>query len=157
VATPDDLTGEQREALDEAGQILENSYNPYSRFAVGACLVMEDGELVAGANVENAAYGSAICAERAAVMRANAMGLRVLRGVAIAARGEGGAGGSEVTGPCGSCRQVLYELAEIGRNDPWVVLSSPDGSRIELTTVRALLPFGFGPGNLGLDVDRWRT
>jgi cytidine deaminase len=159
VATLDDLTEEQRKALDEAERIMQNAYIPYSRFAVGACLVMEDGTLVSGANVENAAYGSAICAERSAVMHANALGKRVFRGVAVIARGEGAeevAAEETIAGPCGSCRQVLYEMAEVGENDPWVVLSSSDKSAVVITTVRDLLPHGFGPRNLQLDVDEFR-
>jgi hypothetical protein len=65
----DELTEEQRQALDDAESALENSYNPYSRFAVGACLVMANGCRITGANVENAAYGSTICAERSAIVR----------------------------------------------------------------------------------------
>jgi cytidine deaminase len=160
MATLADLTAEQRSALDEAEAILAKSYSPYSRFAVGACLVMEDGERISGANVENAAYGSAICAERSAAMRANAEGKRAFRGVAVIARGEDAPADAPaeetIAGPCGSCRQVLYEFAEIGGNDPWVVLASSDKSAIVLTTVRGLLPYGFGPRNLQLDVERYR-
>jgi len=95
----------QRRALDEASQVLENSYNPYSHFYVGACLVSADEQLISGTNFENSAYGSTICAERSAVLRANAMGIRHFRSIAIIARGED-FDTTEVTGPCGSCRQV---------------------------------------------------
>jgi len=142
------LDEEQTRALDAAEGILENAYNPYSHFAVGACLVAADGSLVVGANVENAAYGSAICAERAALVRANAEGKRELRGIAIIGRGEKDEGEPRLTGPCGACRQMLYEFAELGGNDPWVVLSTPRREQVEVTSVRALLPYGFGPGNL---------
>ena len=158
VTTVSDLGPEQQEALRRAEEALERSYNPYSHFAVGACLLMTGGEWIAGANVENAAYGPTICAERSAVVRANAEGLRTFQGIAVIGGGKGvkSEPGAKVTGPCGVCRQVLYELAEVGENDPWVVLSSPDKSAIEVTTVRALLPHGFGPSNLGLDVTPWK-
>lgn len=154
-----DLTAEQREALDRAEQALDRSYNPYSRFAVGACLLMAGGEYVTGANVENAAYGPTICAERSAVVRANAEGMRTFQGIAVIGGGKDvePTPGAMPTGPCGVCRQVLYELAEVGQNDPWVVLASPDRSAIVLTTVRDLLPYGFGPSNLGLDVTPWKA
>jgi cytidine deaminase len=147
VAEPN-LSDEQARALDAAEAVLGSSYSPYSRFAVGACLVTDDGELVEGTNVENAAYGSTICAERAALVRANAEGRRAFRGIAIIGRGAEPASEPQVTGPCGACRQMLYEFAELGRNDPWVVLSTPGREQVEVTSVRALLPFGFGPSNL---------
>ena len=150
----------QLAALTEAEVVLRNSYNPYSKFSVGACLVMKDGELVAGANVENSAYGSSLCAERAAILRANAEGMRVIRGIAVIGKPRSTrkpSAPAEVTGPCGSCRQMLYELAEIAGNDPWVVLATPTKGKIVVTSVRALLPYGFGPRNLDLDVSRWRT
>ncbi len=142
------LTDEQTRALDAAEAVLAESYSPYSHFAVGACLVMADGELVEGTNVENAAYGSTICAERAALVRANAEGRRAFRGIAIIGRGPDSPAEPELTGPCGACRQMLYEFAELAGNDPWVVLSTPGREQVEVTSVRALLPFGFGPGNL---------
>jgi cytidine deaminase len=142
------LTEEQRQALDAAEAVLERSYSPYSRFAVGACLVAEDGELVTGTNVENAAYGSTICAERAALVRANAEGRRAFRGIAIIGRSAESAAEEQVTGPCGACRQMLFEFAELGGNDPWVVLSTSGRERVEITSVRELLPYGFGPANL---------
>jgi cytidine deaminase len=153
-----ELTTEQLQALEEAESVLENSYNPYSHFAVGACLVMKDGRRIPGTNVENAAYGSTICAERAAILRANAEGLRVCRGIAIIGRGKPtkAKSAAKITGPCGSCRQMLYELAEVGRNDPWVVLSTPSKRKVEVTTVRELLPYGFGPSNLPVDVSPWK-
>lgn len=142
------LTDEQAQALEAAEAVLERSYSPYSGFSVGACLVSDDGELVTGTNVENAAYGSTICAERTALVRANAEGRRAFRGIAIIGRGQDPPAEPSVTGPCGACRQMLYEFAELAGNDPWVVLSTPGREQLEVTSVRALLPFGFGPGNL---------
>ena len=142
------LSAEQTQALDAAEAVLERSYSPYSQFEVGACLVAEDGALVTGTNVENAAYGSTICAERTALVRANAEGKRAFRGIAVIGRGAEPGGEPMVTGPCGACRQMLYEFAELGGNDPWVVLSTPGREQVEVTTVRTLLPNGFGPANL---------
>jgi cytidine deaminase len=155
-----ELTAEQSEALDAAIAALERSYNPYSGFAVGACLVMADGEHVTAANVENAAYGPTICAERSAVVSANAQGKRLFRGVAVTGRmsSEKNEDSHELTAPCGVCRQVLFELTDLGGpdHDPWVVLGSPSRQRIEVTTVRALLPRAFGPSDLGIDLANFR-
>src|SRR5207253_1427174 len=108
------MTEEQNRALDAAIAALELSYNPYSGFAVGACLVMDGGELVTGANVENAAYGPTICAERSAVVRANAEGRRVFRGIAITGRmaATSDEDWHALTAPCGVCRQVLFEMTD---------------------------------------------
>lgn len=142
------LTDEQNRALDAAEAALKRSYSPYSHFAVGACLVADEGELITGTNVENAAYGSTICAERSALVRANAEGRRAFRGIAIIGRGKKRSSKPQLTGPCGACRQMLYEFAELGDNDPWVVLSTAGREQVEVTSVRALLPYGFGPSNL---------
>lgn len=148
--TLEDLTTLQRRALAEAAAMLERAYDPYSRFSVGACLYSENGDLVGGANFANAASGDTICAERAAVLRANAMGLREFKGIAVIARGENSAT-SDVTAPCGSCRQVLYEVSQISGNNLEVVLSTTNMNKIIRTTIGELLPLGFGPQDLGVD------
>ncbi|MDO8515661.1 MAG: cytidine deaminase [bacterium] len=145
----------QRKALDAALETLENSYNPYSHFYVGATLIADNGTLVSGTNFENAAYGSTICAERAAVLRANAMGLRKFNAIAIIDRGET-FDTTEVTGPCGSCRQVLYEIAQISGTDLEVILSTTKKDKIVVTTIKELLPLAFGPLDLGIDLTKYR-
>ena len=72
-----DLSPSQKKLVDAAALAKETAYNPYSRFFVGAALLTRDGEVITGSNVENAAYGESICAERAAILRANAMKQRI--------------------------------------------------------------------------------
>jgi len=153
-----DLLPLQRQALDAAARVMENAYNPYSHFYVGATLYgmhEKEGILVSGANVENAAYGSCICAERSAILRANAQGLRKFYGIAIIARGET-FDTQEVTGPCGSCRQMLYELSQLSCCDLEIILSTTQKDKIVITTIRELLPLAFGPLDLGIDVARYQ-
>jgi cytidine deaminase len=120
---------------------LENSYSPYSGFRIGAALRFADGTVVTGTNVENASYGLALCAETVAVAKAMDMGHR--GGLeAVAVYGEGDA---PVT-PCGRCRQVIFELAELGGTDP-VVWCAGNGEAVE-THLSELLPQAFGPGSL---------
>lgn len=145
----------QREALDAASQVLKNSYNPYSHFYVGATLIAQDGQLISGTNFENAAYGSTICAERSAVLRANAMGIRKFSGIAIIARGENFET-TEVTGPCGSCGQVLYEISQVSGCDLQVILSTSKKDLIIFSTIKELLPLAFGPIDLGIDIARYQ-
>ncbi|MFA9201785.1 MAG: cytidine deaminase, partial [Cypionkella sp.] len=129
--TDDDLIAAAREA---AGR----SYSPYSRFPVGAALLFDDGRVVTGTNVENASYGLALCAETVAVAKAMAEGLRGgLVKVAVT-----GPGGEPIT-PCGRCRQVLNELAQLGGTDPEVLCVGP--GEVRRAMLSALLPHAFGP------------
>lgn len=129
------------------------AYAPYSRFHVGAALGFADGSVVTGANVENASYGLALCAETVAVSRAMAEGARgglvavAVLGGAAGADGEAIPGPGAVT-PCGRCRQVINELAQLGGTDPVVWSLSAEGV-LEMR-LSALLPYAFGPANLGV-------
>lgn len=124
-----------------AASMLERSYAPYSGFPVGAALLCSDGAVFTGCNVENAAYGSTICAERTALVKAVSEGRRggFVR-IAIAGRGE------DYCWPCGACRQMLYEFAP----DLVVLCARGDGDFVRLT-LGELLPHGFGPASLGAD------
>jgi len=127
-----------RELADLAYSMLERSYVPYSKFPVGAALLCADGTVFTGCNIENAAYGSTICAERTALVKAVSEGHRD-DFVKLAVVGES----TDYCWPCGSCRQMLYEFAPglellIGRADR-------EFTRLKLSD---LLPHGFGPKNL---------
>ena len=95
-----------RELVQLAFSMHEFSYVPYSKFPVGAALLCEDGTVYTGCNVENCAYGSTICAERTALVKAVSEGRRG-GFVAIAIAGKG----ADYCWPCGACRQMLYEFA----------------------------------------------
>ena len=92
--------------LQEARTVSENAYAPYSHFKVGAALMMSDGSVVLGCNVENASYGMTICAERSAVCAMVPTGRLDPVAIAIA----GGKPGTPCP-PCGACRQVIAEFA----------------------------------------------
>ena len=124
------------EIVARAKAMRERAYAPYSGFAVGAALVTEDGTVFGGANVENASYGLAICAERSAAVSAISAGHRNFRAIA-------GAGPeTTVTAPCGACRQFLNEF----NPQLAVIYTTPQG--ITETTLDELLPDAFGPNNL---------
>lgn len=132
----------ENEALIAAArEAAGHSYAPYSNFAVGAALRFEDGSIVTGTNIENASYGLALCAETVAVAKAMAEGRRGgLTAVAVT-----GPGADPIT-PCGRCRQVLNELAQLGRTDPAILCVGPQETRS--TTLSRLLPDAFGPASL---------
>lgn len=123
------------------------AYAPYSRFHVGAALAFADGSVVSGANVENASYGLALCAETVAVSKAMNDGARGgLIAVAVVGGPEGQPG--PVVTPCGRCRQVLNELAQLGGTDP--VIWCVGGDEVLELRLSELLPHAFGPANLAL-------
>lgn len=124
--------------IEIAIAMQEMSYAPYSKFHVGAALLCEDGTVVTGCNVENAAYGSSICAERTALCKAVSMGHRRFTAIAIAGMSE------DFCWPCGACRQMLYEFAPGLR-----VLAAGRSGAFEERRLDQLLPCGFGPQHLG--------
>jgi cytidine deaminase len=132
-----------RDALIAAARDAQAAaYAPHSNFLVGAALRFADGSVITGSNVENASYGLSLCAETVAVARAFAEGRRGgLVEVAVTASGD------DVVTPCGRCRQVLHELADLGGTDPLVYCCGP--SEVRAMRLSALLPAAFGPGSLG--------
>lgn len=129
------------ELIAAARFAAQQSYSPYSRFAVGAALRFADGSVVTGTNIENASYGLALCAETVAVARAMADGVRGgLEAVAVV-----GPAAEPIT-PCGRCRQVLNELAALGATDPLVLCVGE--SEVRQVRLSALLPHAFGPDSL---------
>ena len=127
-----------RQLADLAYGMLSRAYVPYSKFPVGAALLCADGSVFTGCNVENAAYGSTICAERTALVKAVSEGHRD-DFVSLAIAGTS----TDYCWPCGACRQMLYEFAPglellVGRGDG------------EYTTLKLadLLPHGFGPKSM---------
>lgn len=149
------LSDAQKKALESAFGVLNNAYNPYSHFAVGATLVTDAGEFISGVNVENAAFGSTICAERSALMHAYSKDRRKFSSLALIARGE--KFDTEVpTAPCGACRQMLFEAAQVSGVDLELILSTTRKNKIIITTIQALLPMAFGPLDLGVDLKKWQ-
>lgn len=134
------------ELIDAARGAASSSYSPYSNYPVGTALLFADGSVVTGTNVENASYGLALCAETVAVGKAMAAGMRggLIR---IAVTGPVDRGEGEPITPCGRCRQVLNELAQLGGTDPDVVCVGSD--KVRTIKLSALLPHAFGPASLG--------
>ena len=146
------MTAATRSALIEAARAASAlAYAPYSGFHVGAALAFADGTIATGANVENASYGLSLCAETAAAaaaMNAGRRGGLIAVAVIGGPPGEGGeaAAGPEPVTPCGRCRQVLAELAQLGGTDP-VIWCVSDEEVLELR-LSDLLPHAFGPASL---------
>ena len=127
-----------RELVDLAFTMLERSYVPYSNFPVGAAIFCSDGTIFTGCNIENAAYGSTICAERTALVKAVSEGHRDdFERIAVVGNS------SDYCWPCGACRQMLYEF----NPDLTVLVARGDRQFVSLK-LHELLPHGFGPKSL---------
>ena len=121
-----------RELVELAFTMLERSYVPYSKFPVGAALLCADGTVFTGCNVENSAYGSTICAERTAIVKAVSEGHRDFVRIAIAGRSD------DYCVPCGTCRQVMMEFAP-----EMEVICVNKAGEAKKFALRELLPYGF--------------
>lgn len=130
-------TDDDARLLDRAIEVRGHAYAPYSGFNVGAAVLCSSGAIYAGCNVENSAYPSGICAERAAIAAAISAGERDIVSLAVVADSE------RPVSPCGMCRQVIAELAPRSR----VLLANLRGERVE-TTPDALLPGAFSAADL---------
>ena len=152
-APPTDPHAHRARLIDAARAASAHAHAPYSRFGVGAALLLDDGEIVAGCNFENASYGLTLCAETVALASANAAGqLRqvVEIGIIGGVLADGAISGSAPVRPCGRCRQVLNEAGQLAGRDLIIHCASADGSAIETHRLSDLLPLPFGPADLGL-------
>ena len=119
------------------------AYTPYSHFNVGAALLTKSGKVYTGCNIENAGYTATNCAERTALFKAVSEGERTFTAIAIVGSLQGQTN-TLVTGPCGVCRQALYEFGGPGLT----VIMAKSADDYIVTTLGELLPYGFGPANL---------
>ncbi len=136
------MTDEALIALARAA--ANRAYAPYSRFHVGCAVESVDGEVVTGANMENACYRLGLCAEQSALTAAqHQFGLDQVARIAVV-------GGSDATvcTPCGGCRQAILEAAQLSGRDVEILCASGDGSAVERYVISELIPHGFGPANL---------
>lgn len=128
----------QEQLIKEAIAARENSYTPYSNFPVGAALLLKNGEVIRGCNIENASYGLTNCAERTAIFKAISEGKKDFVALAVAA------GEEKPVAPCGACRQVILEF--LPKETP-VYYANIKGEAVE-TTVGDLLPGAFSREDL---------
>lgn len=132
-----------QELIKIAMEMTKMSYTPYSNFKVGAALLAKNGQIFRGCNIENAGYTPANCAERTAFFKAVSEGVKEFDAIAVV----GGKDGvlTEITAPCGVCRQVMMEFC-----DPktFLIIMAVDPENYKVMTLEELLPMGFGPANL---------
>lgn len=140
--TKEELSAEDSALVDKAIAATQNSYASYSHFYVGAALRLADGRIFIGANQENAAFPSGLCAERTAIFAAQANAPeQPIRTLAIAARNDHGLTSRPIS-PCGACRQVILEIEDRYKQPVRILLYGKDGI-YEVQSVKDLLPFSF--------------
>ncbi|MDD2549024.1 MAG: cytidine deaminase [Bacteroidales bacterium] len=137
-----DLPEEYKLLAQKAKEAVKTSYSPYSKFAVGAALLLENGEFILGSNQENGAYPSGLCAERVALFYAGSKYPKVrVKGLAIAASFKGEPV-KEPLPPCGACRQVMMETQAVGKV-PFPVIMVGENRVLVVDNAKFLLPFSF--------------
>lgn len=131
-----------QQLIDTAVKARENSYSPYSNFAVGAALLAKNGKIYSGANIESASYTPTVCAERVAFFNAITNGEREFHGIAIVG-GKASEAISAYCSPCGVCRQVMVEFC-----GPDFEIILFDGTSPKVYTLGELLPESFSKKNI---------
>ena len=144
VAAVKDKSMTDEQLLDLARAAAAKAYAPYSNFRVGCAIESRNGEVVSGANMENACYRLGVCAEQSALTTAqHAFGLDQVARIAVV-----GGSGDVICTPCGGCRQAILEAAQLSGRDIEILCGNGNGSAVERHLVSELIPFGFGPANL---------
>ncbi|MGN1316388.1 MAG: cytidine deaminase [Acutalibacteraceae bacterium] len=131
-----------KELYGKAVKTMENSYSPYSNCKVGAALLCKSGKIYTGTNIENAAYGPTVCAERVAFFKAVSEGERDFLKIAVAGGKNGVING--VFAPCGVCRQVMREFC----GDDFEILLGETPETYKTVELKELLPLSFSPDNV---------
>ena len=138
-----ELSKDERELVDAARKATAGAYAPYSNFRVGAAILLDNGQIVTGANQENAAFPSGTCAERSACFYAGANYPDAqFEMIAISAIGTDGLETAIPTAPSGACRQALLQYENIARRDVPVILAGRQ-TIYTVPSVKALLPLTF--------------
>lgn len=145
-------------AAKAAIEAHKHAYQPYSNFCVGAALLHLDDSITKGCNYENCTFQSC-CAERCAIVRANIEGKRTAKAVAVYGRSTlpaVKAPADSICPPCGLCRQLLVEVADLSQNYETfeVILVSNDEKNAKVFKLSDLIPQKFGPGDIGMDLQK---
>jgi cytidine deaminase len=133
----------QQNLVIEAENIIKNSYDPYSQFYVGATVLTKRNNIYKGVNINICAYGS-LCAERVALGQAISNGEYEFKKIAIVSKFERGCV-NILSGPCGTCRQMIWEFAELERGDIEIIIVDSKMRIALVTSIKKLHPYGFGP------------
>jgi|SRR3989338_3034646 len=152
----DELLAEEKSLVLAARKATEHSHSPYSNFKVGCAVKVQSGQIITGANQENASYGLTVCAERTTIFSAHNFGhSRDIRKIAVTGRPGNISNyiGTSPLCPCGACRQVIKESEDLA-GKPIIILMDcfNDDLIMRVVGIETILPFAFGPADLGIDL-----
>jgi len=138
------LDNENQKLIEKCKEAIKKAYSPYSKFSVGAALLLDDGTIIEGNNQENVAYPSGLCAERVALFYASAKyPNKIVKKIAISAKKNHSSQKTPIVSPCGACRQVMVET-EIKQKEPiTIILFGEEGNGIIFESINSLMPFAF--------------
>lgn len=137
--------------IEKAKEGLKNAYTVVSGFPVGAAVLTENGNIYQGCNTEATISGLGLCGERSAVYHAAAHGDYMIKAIAIISNLD------YPIKPCGMCRQLIAEFAQLSQNNIEIIMCDNKGEKIKESTIYEMLPHAFGPETLGLDLDKYRN
>ncbi len=148
------LEKKYQKLLDVAEKVMKNGYAPYSKFYVGSAVLSKIGKIYSGTNIETASY-VAICAERSAISNAIANGDYEFEAIAVICKSDN-FNVIKVAGPCGICRQLIFEFSEISGKDIVVINSTTQKDKIVVANISELIPMSFGPVDTEADVRKYK-
>lgn len=137
------LPGEEQELISRAEQVMKNAYDPSSGFRVGSALLTNKGNIYAGCNINMCSY-TGICAERAAISNAVSNGEYDFTKIAVICKGDT-FDVKDLSGPCGICRQMIWEFSEYAKCDIKILMSDTTKDNVLISTASEMHPAGFGP------------
>lgn len=149
------LSNEDKKLIDSAEAAMLRGYAPYTKFYVGASILTRSGKVYAGANVETASY-VAICAERAALSAAVTDGEYEYKSIAVISKSDY-FDVTQVAGPCGICRQLLFEFSQVADYDIRVINSTTDKNELVIAKISELIPLCWGPADTETDISKYRS
>ncbi len=139
----DELPTQEKELLAKANEAAKNAYAPYSKFKVGAAVLLDNGKIISGSNQENASYPLGLCAERVALFAASAQHPGIgITAIAVTSSSK------NPTSPCGACRQVMAEYESLHKNQMRILLKGASGKIITTDGIKNLLPLMFSEKDL---------
>ena len=146
--TLDDLDNESKYLIHKAKEATSHSYSPYSKFQVGAAIILDDGTLITGSNQENASFPLCMCAERVALYAISSMHPdKIISKIAVVAHKKNHKELTPATA-CGACRQVMLEYEQRQNRPIKIIMLGPSGKWLEFPSVGALMPFSFDKKSL---------